>query len=79
MMETLFLSNWQHEKNGERLSNPAKMRGFQGGDEVKLKQGELESKTAGGGRGKGTPYYKRRRIRGGGSMQIGKRGKDDDM
>ena len=76
MMETLFLSNWQHEKNGERLSNPAKMVRGQaaGGDEVKVKAGEMEEKrleSAGmrdyksRGRGRGTPSYKRRRLRGG--------------
>jgi hypothetical protein len=81
MMETLFLSNWQHEKNGERLSDPAKMKGYQGGDEVRVKRGEMEDKRLQSSRGRGgkTPYYKRRRIRGGGVLPMGKRGNDDDM
>lgn len=83
MMQTLFLSNWQHEKNGERLSNPARMKGYQGGDEVKVKKGEMEAtrdKGRGGGRGgrggtanRGVPSYKRRRIRGGGTVPVGRR------
>ena len=73
-METLFLSNWQHEKNGERLSNPSKMYGGRGHDEVKVKAGEMEEKRMkdaglrdykGRGRGRGVPSYKRRRLRGG--------------
>ncbi|WVR04063.1 hypothetical protein IAU60_001062 [Kwoniella sp. DSM 27419] len=72
MMETLFLSNWQHEKNGERLSDPNRMSDMAGGDEVRIKKGEMEAKRLeeakkreGGGRGRGTPAYKRRRLRGG--------------
>ncbi|ORY29555.1 hypothetical protein BCR39DRAFT_532115 [Naematelia encephala] len=75
MMETLFLSNWQHEKNGERLSNPAKMDNGLGRDEVRVKKGEMEEKRqfeadkrAAKARGRGTPYYKRRRLRGGATM-----------
>ncbi|WWC87511.1 uncharacterized protein L201_002401 [Kwoniella dendrophila CBS 6074] len=73
MMETLFLSNWQHEKNGERLSDPNKMKGDDG-DEVRVKKGEMESKRLedakdrrgnNGMRGRGVPAYKRRRLRGG--------------
>ncbi|WVQ62983.1 uncharacterized protein L199_001132 [Kwoniella botswanensis] len=73
MMETLFLSNWQHEKNGERLSDPNKMKGDEG-DEVRVKRGEMEEKRledanqrrgANGNRGRGVPAYKRRRVRGG--------------
>ena len=82
-METLFLSNWQHEKNGERLSNPSKMvRGqVAGGDEVRVKAGEMEEKRlqsagtrdyASRGRGRGTPSYKRRRLRGG-AVALGRR------
>ncbi|WWD16753.1 hypothetical protein CI109_101184 [Kwoniella shandongensis] len=69
MMETLFLSNWQHEKNGERLSDPNRMQQSNGGDEVRVKKGEMESKRMEDanrrGRGKGVPTYKRRRQRGG--------------
>ncbi|WWC68974.1 uncharacterized protein I206_102910 [Kwoniella pini CBS 10737] len=72
MMETLFLSNWQHEKNGERLSDPNKMNGDEG-DEVRVKKGEMEAKRLedakdrqrGTPRGRGVPAYKRRRLRGG--------------
>ncbi|WVF66815.1 hypothetical protein IAT40_001557 [Kwoniella sp. CBS 6097] len=71
MMETLFLSNWQHEKNGERLSDPNRMRQSNGGDEVRVRRGEMEEKRLeeasrrGNPRGRGIPAYKRRRIRGG--------------
>lgn len=69
MMETLFLSNWQHEKNGERLSDPARMQQIQGGDEVRVPKGEMEAKREGArkdaGRGRGRPSFKRRRLRGG--------------
>ncbi|WRT65456.1 uncharacterized protein IL334_002399 [Kwoniella shivajii] len=76
MMETLFLSNWQHEKNGERLSDPNKMRGEEG-DEVTVKRGEMEAKRLedakrranNTGRGR-TPAYKRRRVRGGAAAAI---------
>lgn len=69
MMETLFLSNWQHEKNGERLTDPTRMRQENGGDEVKVKKGEMEAKRLAeakyrGGK-RGIPAYKRRRQRGG--------------
>ncbi|ORX36395.1 hypothetical protein BD324DRAFT_642553 [Kockovaella imperatae] len=81
MMETLFLSNWQHEKNGEKLSNPSKMHHGAGGDEVRVKAGEMEEKRlkdAGlrdyksRGRGRGVPSYKRRRLRGG-AEAVGRR------
>lgn len=81
MMETLFLSNWYHEKQGDKLSNPAKMAGGDGGDEVSGEQGEMERKRNQirereqrmRGRGRGQPSYKRRRIRGGGSVPTGRR------
>jgi DNA excision repair protein ERCC-4 len=70
MMETLFLSNWQHEKNGESLSNPARMMG----DEVR-KRGEMETKRVEeSSRRRGTPSYKRRRTRAG-AMAVGSRNK----
>ena len=73
-METLFLSNWQHEKNGERLSNPARM----GGDQVKSK-GEIEKKkNEEQMRKRGVPSYKRRRTRAG-AMHVGRRGEQEDM
>ncbi|EIW69128.1 hypothetical protein TREMEDRAFT_62855 [Tremella mesenterica DSM 1558] len=67
MMETLFLSNWQHEKNGERLSNPSRV----GADEVRTAKGVMEeqriqdAKARGLGNKRGVPSYKRRRLRGG--------------
>jgi DNA excision repair protein ERCC-4 len=74
MMETLFLSNWQHEKNGERLSNPAKLRA----DEVSSR-GEIEKKkNEEQMRKRGVPSYKRRRTRAG-AVAVGKRGQPDDM
>lgn len=74
MMETLFLSNWQHEKNGERLSNPARM----GGDEVRSR-GEIEKKkNEEQMRKRGIPSYKRRRTRAG-AVSVGKRRGEDDM
>lgn len=70
MMETLFLSNWQHEKNGESLSNPARMAG----DEVR-KRGEMEVKRGeDNNKRRGTPSYKRRRTRAG-AMAVGTRNK----
>lgn len=68
MMETLFLSNWQHEKIGERLTNPA-MRGI---DEVRVKPGEMEQtrmRIDEIRRNRGQPRYKRRRLRGGAAAQ----------
>jgi len=74
MMETLFLSNWQHEKNGERLDNPAKLHR----DEVSSK-GEIEKKkNEEQMRKRGTPSYKRRRTRAG-AVAVGRRGQPEDM
>lgn len=72
MMESLFLSNWQHEQNGAH-----RMRG-PGGDEVRqkdemavAKRAQDQSKDKHGNywknRGK-QPSYKRRRLRGGATM-----------
>lgn len=70
MMESLFLSNWQHEKNGETLSNPARMAG----DEVR-KRGDMEVKRVEEHhRRRGTPSYKRRRTRAG-ATAVGTRNK----
>ena len=74
MMETLFLSNWQHEKNGERLINPAKMKNGLEVDEVRVRQGKLEQKMQDRNpKNKGQPRYKRRRLRGGAQAMVGKR------
>jgi len=74
MMETLFLSNWQHEKNGERLDNPAKLHR----DEVSSK-GEIEKKkNEEQMRKRGTPSYKRRRTRAG-AVAVGRRGQPEDL
>lgn len=63
MMQTLFLSNWMHEKNGERLSNPARYSG-EGADEVAMAKSGMEAKRMEARRG-GAPSYKRRRMRAG--------------
>jgi len=74
MMETLFLSNWQHEKNGERLDNPAKLHR----DEISSK-GEIEKKkNEEQMRKRGTPSYKRRRTRAG-AVAMGRRGQPEDL
>ncbi|KAL7419755.1 DNA repair protein RAD16 [Cryptotrichosporon argae] len=74
MMETLFLSNWQHEKNGERLANPSRMDGARGGDEVKTSKGGMEEKLEEAGRRRGIPAYKRRRRRAGAPESMGRYG-----
>ena len=84
MMQTLFLSNWQHEKNGERLTNPARMTQYQGGDEVRLPRGEMEEKRMNdanrrGGRGRGMPAYKRRRMRGGQVLQVRRTASEEEL
>jgi DNA excision repair protein ERCC-4 len=69
MMETLFLSNWIHEKDGVRLSDPMSLPDMRAGDEVS-KQGDMESKRAEERRlGASGKYYKRRRVRGGMAQQ----------
>jgi DNA excision repair protein ERCC-4 len=74
MMETLFLSNWQHEKNGERLTNPARLDNWNGGDEVRMRRGGMEEERMEDRRARsGQPRYKRRRIRGGAEGMVGKR------
>ncbi len=84
MMQTLFLSNWQLEKNGERLSNPARMNQFQGGDEVRVRGGEMEQKRMAdadrrSARGRGMPAYKRRRLRGGQAPHMRRNAGDEEM
>nr|ODN98611.1 DNA excision repair protein ERCC-4 [Cryptococcus depauperatus CBS 7855] len=68
MMETLFLSNWQHEKNGERLAG-TRMHS-KGEDELRVR-GEIEKKRVEehrrAERGR-LSSYKRRRQRGGGAV-----------
>ena len=80
-MQTLFLSNWQHEKNGERLSNPARMKQMQGGDEVRVPRGEMEEKRMNDAkrRGRGTPAYKRRRLRGGQQPQVRRKASEEEL
>lgn len=68
MMETLFLSNWQHEKNGQYLSNPNKYINGAAADQVRTELGAMEEKRIQEGqrrRGGGAPSYKRRRVRAG--------------
>ena len=81
MMQTLFLSNWQHEKNGERLSNPARMQQLQGGDEVRVRKGEMEEKRMrdASRRGRGTPAYKRRRLRGGQQPRMRRNASEEEL
>ena len=76
MMQSLYLSNWQHEKNGESMGDGGRMRGPHG-DEVKAKDDLLSAKRqreqdSGKYRGyyknRGQPSYKRRRLRGGATM-----------
>lgn len=63
MMQTLFLSNWQHERNGHIASDEVKIR-----KDPDEKKGEEFSR-----RGRGVPSYKRRRLRGG-AVATGRRG-----
>ncbi|WVQ73869.1 hypothetical protein IAR50_003450 [Cryptococcus sp. DSM 104548] len=73
MMDSLFLSNWQHEKNGQRLDgkagSKAGMRLHRTGDDEVNARGDIESKRSEearvAARGRGVPSYKRRRQRGG--------------
>ena len=74
MMETLFLSNWQHEKNGERLANPARM----GGDQVNTKGDIEKKKNEEALRKRNASSHKRRRTRAG-AVSVGTRGLPDDM
>ena len=75
MMETLYLSNWQHEQNGARLASGNRLRGA-GGDETKGKDDlEVAKRVHESGqthgeywKRKNQPSYKRRRMRGGASM-----------
>lgn len=64
MMQTLFLSNWMHEKNGQRLSNPARYADGEGADEVAMSKSGIDQKRMEARRG-GAPSYKRRRMRAG--------------
>jgi DNA excision repair protein ERCC-4 len=77
MMETMFLSNWQHERHSlEFAGRGTRMTGI-GGDEVKAKddmqaakrQREQDSgKYRGYWKSRGQPSYKRRRMRAGAAM-----------
>lgn len=82
MMETLFLSNWQHEKNGQRLHHHHVGRtpsDPEARDEV-VRRGDMEKKQAEEkGMRSGQPYYKRRRIRGGMSAPGNGRPRDADV
>lgn len=62
MMQTLFLSNWMHDKQGQKLSNPARYEG-EGADEVEMAKSGMEAKRIEARRGQ--PSYKRRRMRAG--------------
>ncbi|KLT38478.1 hypothetical protein CC85DRAFT_281064 [Cutaneotrichosporon oleaginosum] len=63
MMQTLFLSNWQHEKNGQRLVNPARYTNGAGADQVSTSKG-MEQRM-GEAKRRGAPSFKRRRMRAG--------------
>lgn len=71
MMETLFLSNWQYEKNGDRLSNPARYTEGANADQLNLSKGAMEKKRQEYRRG--VPSYKRRRQRAGAPMQMSRK------
>lgn len=68
MMETLFLSNWQYEKNGDRLANPARYTNGAAADQLDPSKGAMEKKRQEYRRG--VPSYKRRRQRAGAPMQM---------
>ncbi|BEJ11286.1 hypothetical protein CspHIS471_0107080 [Cutaneotrichosporon sp. HIS471] len=63
MMQTLFLSNWQHEKNGQRLANPARYTNGAGADQVQTSKGMEQRMVE--ARRRGAPSFKRRRMRAG--------------
>lgn len=63
MMQTLFLSNWQHEKNGQRLANPAQYSNGAGADQVPTSKGMEQRMVE--ARRRGAPSFKRRRMRAG--------------
>lgn len=65
MMETLFLSNWQHEKNGQRLSNPNRYTNGESVDEVEPGKGGMEAKRQLEARRRNASAVKRRRLRAG--------------
>jgi len=65
MMETLFLSNWQHEKNGQRLSNPSRYVNGAGADQVTPQRGGMEEKRMQEARRRNASAIKRRRMRAG--------------
>ncbi|KAL1410200.1 DNA repair protein RAD16 [Vanrija albida] len=69
MMETLYLSNWQHEKNGQRLSNPSRYTDGVAGDQVAARSGLDEKRIAAH---RGAPSYKRRRRRAGAPVGPGR-------
>lgn len=64
MMQTLFLSNWQHEKNGQRLANPLRYTNGAGADQVPTSNSGIEKSIA-ENRQRGAPSFKRRRMRAG--------------
>lgn len=71
MMETLFLSNWQYEKNGDRLANPARYTNGANADQLDASKGAMEKKRQEYRRG--VPSYKRRRQRAGAPMQMSRK------
>lgn len=71
MMETLFLSNWQYEKNGDRLANPARYTDGASADQLDTSKGAMEKKRQEYRRG--VPSYKRRRQRAGAPMQVSRK------
>lgn len=73
MMQTLFLSNWQHEKNGQRLANPSRYTNGAGADQVPTSKSGMEAKRiAEANRQRGAPSFKRRRMRAGAPARAGR-------
>jgi DNA excision repair protein ERCC-4 len=72
MMETLFLSNWQHEQNGRYLSNPNRYVNGQAADQVAPQKGGMEEKRIQEARRRSQSAAKRRRLRGGMPAAMGR-------
>lgn len=71
-MQTLFLSNWQHEKNGQRLANPSRYANGASADQVPTSKSGMEKRMAEANRRRGAPSFKRRRMRAGAPISAGR-------
>jgi DNA excision repair protein ERCC-4 len=72
MMETLFLSNWQHEKNGRYLNNPNRYINGAAADQVEPQRGGMEEKRIHEARRRNASAIKRRRLRAGAPARSGR-------